>query len=57
LIHLSRQCLEKREKSILATEVHAWAEDRNNKKVIANWQFKTADARIKLKPLYPSILS
>lgn len=59
LSHLSRQCLDRRigEKSILATETQAWAQDRNSKKLIANWQFTTADARIKLKRLYPSILS
>ena len=58
LSHLSRQCFDRRigEKSILSKEVQAWAKERNNKKAKMNWQFTTADARIKLKRLYPSIL-
>jgi len=32
-----------------------WAESRNAKGAKVNWQFTTADARIKLKKLYPSI--
>jgi len=28
---------------------------RNNKQATVDWQFTTADARIKLKRLYPSI--
>ena len=35
------------------TKVRAWQEARNNKKAIINWQFRTEDARIKLKKLYP----
>ena len=31
-----------------------WAEERNDRQVGANWQFRTEDARIKLKRLYPS---
>ena len=57
LSHLSRQCLDQRlgEKVILEEEVKAWTESRNEKKVIANWQFTTVDARIKLRKLYPTI--
>jgi transposase len=57
LSHLSRQCLDRRigEKTILDEEVKAWTKLRNQKKVIANWQFTTADARIKLRKLYPTI--
>lgn len=57
LSHLSRQCLNQRlsEKVILEEEVKAWTESRNEKKVIANWQFTTADARVKLRKLYPTI--
>lgn len=57
LSHLSRQCLNQRlgEKMILEEEVKAWTESRNAKKVVANWQFTTADARIKLRKLYPTI--
>ena len=54
---LSRQCLAERmeNKSILVSEVAAWEADRNRRKVKANWRFTTADARVKLKRLYPSI--
>ena len=57
LSHLSRQCLDQRlgEKTILDQEVKAWTKARNDKKIIANWQFTTADARIKLRKLYPTI--
>jgi hypothetical protein len=33
----------------------AWEKNRNAKKEKVDWQFTTADARIKLKKLYPSI--
>jgi len=58
LSHLSRQCLDRRigERSTMAAEVKAWNTARNQKKVIANWQFTTADARIKLHRLYPVVL-
>ncbi len=57
LSHLSRQCLDQRlgEKTILDEEVKAWTMARNARKVIARWQFTTADARIKLRKLYPTI--
>jgi len=57
LSHLSRQCLDQRlgEKAILNEEVKAWTKARNEKKIIANWQFTTADARVKLRKLYPTI--
>jgi DDE superfamily endonuclease len=35
--------------------VKKWMENRNQLKKGANWQFKTADARIKLIKLYPTI--
>ena len=52
---LSRQCLSRRmpDKRTLATEVSAWERDRNNVKVLIDWQFTTQDARIRLKRLYP----
>ena len=40
-------------KKILAREVNAWQDHRNKHHAKANWQFKTADARVKLKRLYP----
>lgn len=52
---LSRQCLDRRipDKQTLANEVAAWQYARNKKHATADWQFTTADARIKLKHLYP----
>ena len=35
--------------------VETWQERRNQKSVKVDWRFTTADARIKLKRLYPSI--
>jgi len=54
---LIRQCLSRRisDKTILASEVTAWQNDRNAKVVSVDWRFTTADARIKLKYLYPVI--
>ena len=53
---LSRQCLGDRmeDKPTLVREVGAWEADRNRRKVGIDWRFTTADARIKLKRLYPS---
>jgi hypothetical protein len=52
---LSSQCLDQRIDSIaqLHLTVSAWQTSRLNRKV--NWRFTTADARIKLRRLYPSI--
>ena len=54
---LSRQCLERRiaDKETLEKETAAWERARNAKAATVNWRFTTADARIKLKRLYPSI--
>jgi transposase len=54
---LSRQCLDRRidNMDMLQQEVAVWQTQRNAQKVTVNWQFKTADARIKLKKLYPTI--
>jgi hypothetical protein len=35
--------------------VAAWELSRNTAKCRVDWQFTTADARVKLKRLYPSI--
>ena len=40
-------------RQILAHEVNAWQDHRNKHHAKANWQFKTADVRVKLKRLYP----
>jgi hypothetical protein len=37
----------------LIEEVAAWEEHRNKHHAKADWQFTTADARVKLKRLYP----
>jgi len=54
---LSAQCLDRRigEQGELRSEVTAWEDSRNNVKCRVDWQFTTADARVKLKRLYPSI--
>ena len=54
---LGRQCLARRIDNIndLRREAKAWEQSRNAAKTKVNWQFTTADARIKLKRLYPSI--
>jgi transposase len=55
---LSRQALNKRfaSKEELRVQVQTWAERRNDKQKGVDWQFTNADARIKLKQLYPTIL-
>ena len=55
---LSRQCLDRRipDKATLEQEVAAWEHDRNTAGGTVDWRFTTADARIKLKRLYPSLL-
>jgi transposase len=54
---LTRQCLDRRipDKETLIREVSAWQNQRNDEVVKVLWQFTTADARIKLKSLYPQI--
>jgi hypothetical protein len=51
---LASQCLNRRiaDKTLLAREVNAWQDHRNKHHAKANWQFKTADACLKLKRLY-----
>jgi hypothetical protein len=54
---LARQCLDRRIESReeLEREVAAWEEERNERQVEVKWQFTTADARIKLRRLYPAV--
>jgi hypothetical protein len=54
---LSRQCLNRRipDQSTLRAETAAWACARNAHPRPMEWRFTTADARIKLKKLYPVI--
>jgi hypothetical protein len=53
---LSHQCLDRRipTPALLQGETAAWEADRNQRRVMVNWQFNTTDARIRLKRLYPS---
>lgn len=53
---LARQCLDRRlpDQERLAQEVAAWEKTRNATATKVDWRFSTADARIKLKRLYPS---
>ena len=52
---LSSQCLARRipDAQMLTREVDAWRTHRNTHNAKADWRFTTADARIKLKSLYP----
>jgi len=54
---LSRQCLDDHipDKISLEQAIAPWERERNALKIGANWRFTTANARIKLKRLYPSI--
>lgn len=54
---LSQQCLNRRipDTATLTREIAAWQQARNADPRPVNWRFTTADARIKLKRLYPSI--
>lgn len=52
---LARQCLNRRlgDRATIEREVTAWTAARNAAATAIDWQFTTADARIKLKRLYP----
>ncbi len=54
---LVRQCLKRRLPDIetLSREVAAWARERNRLGASVEWRFRTEDARIKLRSLYPSM--
>jgi transposase len=54
---LARQCLDRRipDMATLRREVATWEEERNAAAVKVDWQFTTADARTKLRRLYPVI--
>jgi hypothetical protein len=54
---LARQCLDRRIGSAaeLRSEVAAWQAERNADQSRLIWRFTTADARIKLRHLYPPI--
>jgi hypothetical protein len=55
---LEKQCLGDRigDETTLRERVHVWNQNRNSRSRTIDWQFRTADARIKLKRLYPQML-
>ncbi len=55
---LARQCLSERmgDRACVTEQAAAWEARRNGCGARIDWRFTTADARIKLKRLYPSIL-
>ena len=55
---LNAQCLDRRLPDVptLTHEIAAWEQSRNVAERTVQWQFTTADARIKLAKLYPKIL-
>ena len=54
---LKGQCLSSRIDCIekVRAKVSAWNNDRNNRQLSVDWQFRTSDARTKLKRLYPKL--
>lgn len=54
---LGRQCLSRRiaQRETLTHQIERWQEQRNTAQTKVQWQFTTADARIKLRRLYPSV--
>jgi hypothetical protein len=54
---LTSQCLDRRipDQQALKDEIDAWENTRNNRHARADWQFTAADARVKLKRLYPAL--
>ncbi len=54
---LSRQCMTDyfETQKQLTSAIEEWERQRNEKQTGINWRFTTADARIKLKRLYPTI--
>jgi len=56
---LSGQCLNQRipDKQTLQKEVNQWQNQRNSRQAKVDWRFSTDNARIKLKQLYPMLLT
>ncbi len=54
---LNGQCLDRRIPDLVTMQsnIAAWENDRNNRQSKINWHFFNADARIKLKHLYPKL--
>lgn len=55
---MTTQCLNRRIPNIeeLQKQISSWEAQRNKSQKAVHWQFKTEDARIKLKHLYPVII-
>lgn len=55
---MTTQCLNRRIPNIeeLQKQISSWEAQRNKSQKAVQWQFKTEDARIKLKHLYPVII-
>ncbi len=56
---LGRQCLSRHiaRADTLKRQITAWETERNASTTHVQWQFTTADARVKLRSLYPSLQS
>jgi hypothetical protein len=54
---LVRQCLKRRlaDTQTLEREATAWCAERNRLGASVDWRFRTEDARMKLRSLYPSV--
>ena len=54
---LNGQCLDRRipDFTTMRRHIAAWEQDRNTRESKIDWQFSTADARVKLKHLYPKL--
>ena len=54
---LAEQCLKRRigDPDTLDAELTAWSTPRNRERCGVKWQFTTADARVKLRRLYPTV--
>jgi len=52
---MAKQCTNRRIPDIefLTQELVSWSKQRNTDEIGVNWRFRTKDARIKLKRLYP----
>ena len=56
---MTRQCLSRRIDNLdrLRCELTAWETERNTSAAKVSWQFRTADARVKLASLYPKFVN
>ena len=54
---LVKQCLKRRlaDMETLEREAKAWCKERNRLGTSVDWRFRTEDARVKLRSLYPSV--